>query len=123
RKHELQQELERRRLAGAVRAEEAEHFAGANLDGETIERAMRAKTPEADCVVFGEVAGLDGGSHRTTKTSKNGARGSGLGARRERSRFTDQDHKDEPQRPQRSEERWFMSLCLRWQLNHRDENP
>ena len=51
-KHELYQQLERGRLAGAVRAEEAEHLAGPDLEREAVERPIGALAPESDRVVL-----------------------------------------------------------------------
>ena len=42
RKHQLHQQLQRRGLAGAVRTEEAEDFTRLHVEGEVIERAIRA---------------------------------------------------------------------------------
>ena len=63
RKHQLHQQLQRGRLAGAVGAEEAEDLAGLDLERQAIERAVRARAPEADLVVLGEVVRADRGLH------------------------------------------------------------
>ena len=52
--NQLHQQLQRGRLAGAVRAEKAEHFAAVDLERQAIQRAVRAPPPEADRVVLGE---------------------------------------------------------------------
>src|SRR5262249_30141685 len=57
RKHQLHQQLQRRRLAGAVGAEKAEDLAGRDLQRQAIERAIRALAPEADRVILGELRG------------------------------------------------------------------
>src|SRR5262249_30813630 len=57
RKDELHEQLQRRRLSGPIRAEEAEHFARFNLEGESIERAVGTLAPEADRVVFRQLLG------------------------------------------------------------------
>src|SRR6185312_1185611 len=59
RKNQLQQQLERRRFAGAVGAEETEDLAFFDLQGQMVERAFRPLAPEADRVVFREVDRLD----------------------------------------------------------------
>ena len=56
--NEPQQQLERRRLARAVRAEEAENFAAADFEVERLEGHLLASTPEIP-VGLREVAGLD----------------------------------------------------------------
>ena len=55
RKHQTHQQLEGGGLAGAVRPEESEHFAGVDLQGQAIERPVGTLAPEAERVVFGEV--------------------------------------------------------------------
>src|SRR6185436_6295721 len=63
RKHQLHEQLERRRLAGAVRAQEAEDVAGGDVDGQAIERAIGARAPEADQVVLAQLARADRRGH------------------------------------------------------------
>ena len=60
-KHQLQQQLQRGGLAGAVRPEKAEHLAGAHLQREPIEHAPRPLAPETDGVVLGQLDGFDRG--------------------------------------------------------------
>ena len=57
RKHQLHQQLQRRRLAGAVRSEESEDLALADLERQAVERPIGALAPEADAEVLGEVEG------------------------------------------------------------------
>ena len=61
RKHQLQQQLQRRRLAGAVRTEKPEDLAGFHLQREAVEDAPRPLPPEANGVVLGELDGFDRG--------------------------------------------------------------
>ena len=63
RKHQLHQQLQRRRLAGAVGAEEAEDLAGLDRQRQAIERAVRTGTPEADRVVLRQLVDVDCGGH------------------------------------------------------------
>ena len=48
RKDQLHEQLQRGGLAGAVRAEEAEDLARLDVERQAIERAVRARAPEAD---------------------------------------------------------------------------
>ena len=52
RENELHQQLQRRRLARAVRSEKAEHLARLDRERQPIERAVRPLPPEADRVVL-----------------------------------------------------------------------
>ena len=57
---QLHQQLQRRRLAGAVRAEKAEHLALTERTNDTrVERQIRAWPPEPDLVVLGERLGAN----------------------------------------------------------------
>jgi hypothetical protein len=62
---QLHQQLERRRLARAVRAEEADDFSRFDVEGEAIEGAVRPLAPEADGVVLGQLEGGQSGRHAT----------------------------------------------------------
>src|SRR5205085_2328559 len=62
-KYQLHEQLERRRLSGAVRAEKAEDFALSDVERQPIERSIRALAPEPDCVVFGELERGDRRGH------------------------------------------------------------
>ena len=75
RKHQLHQQLQRRRLAGAVRAEEAEDLARLDLERQAVERAVRALAPEADRVVLRQlVGGKRAGTSRCAATWRAAAR-------------------------------------------------
>src|SRR5262249_38275479 len=62
-KHQLQQKLQRGRLAGAVGAEEAEHLAGLDLKRQAIESAAGPLPPESDGVILRELGRLDRERH------------------------------------------------------------
>ena len=62
-KHELHQQLQRRRLAGTVGAQETEHVTGRDLDRERVECAVGARPPETDLVVLGKVVRANRGLH------------------------------------------------------------
>jgi hypothetical protein len=51
---QLHQQLERSRLAGAVRSQEAKDFPSMDFERQCIERDIRAGTPEADAIVLGQ---------------------------------------------------------------------
>jgi hypothetical protein len=55
REHQLHQQLQRRRLAGAVGSEETEHLAGFHVQRQPIERAIRTLAPETYAVVLRQV--------------------------------------------------------------------
>ena len=63
RENQLHQQLERRRLAGAVGTEEAEDLARLDLERQAVEGAVGPRAPEADCVVFGELVDAYGSRH------------------------------------------------------------
>ena len=58
RRHKPHQQLERGALAGAVGAEAPEDLPGRHTEGERVECAIGARTPETDRVVLGEA--IDG---------------------------------------------------------------
>ena len=63
RKDELHQQLQRRGLAGAVGAQEAEDLPLLDVECEPVERAIRPAAPEADRIVLGELLDADGWRH------------------------------------------------------------
>jgi hypothetical protein len=63
RKHQLHQQLQRRRLARAVRPEKPEHLAGLDVEREAAEGAVGPLPPESNRVVFGEVERGERGGH------------------------------------------------------------
>jgi hypothetical protein len=56
---EAHEELHRRRLARAVRAEEAEDFAAPDAQGKSVERAHAPLAQEADLVVLRQILDLN----------------------------------------------------------------
>jgi hypothetical protein len=60
REDQLNQQLQRRGLASAVRAEESEDFARVDFEGQAIERQVRPFPPEADGVCLGQLVRGDG---------------------------------------------------------------
>ena len=59
REDELHQQLERGRLAGAVRPEEPEHVAGGDVERQPLQRAVGPRAPEPDHEVLGQLTGAD----------------------------------------------------------------
>ncbi len=57
RKDELHEQLQRRGLTRAVRTEEAEDLALADLEGQAVERPVGPRAPESDRVVLGKGLG------------------------------------------------------------------
>ena len=50
--HQLHEQLQGCRLAGAIGTEEPEDFAGFDVEREMVEGAVQPLAPEADCVVL-----------------------------------------------------------------------
>src|SRR5205807_1129057 len=61
--NQTHQKLQRRRLAGAVRAEEAEDLAALNRQRQCIERAHAAFAEKTSLVIPGQVFDFDGDGH------------------------------------------------------------
>ena len=57
REHQLHEQLQRRRLARAVRAQKSEHLSLADVERQAVERPIRTLPPEADAVILGELVG------------------------------------------------------------------
>ena len=61
--HEAHEQLQRRRLARAVRAEEAENLAAPDRKRQRVERPHPALPKEADLIVLRQILNLDSRSH------------------------------------------------------------
>src|SRR4029079_10148693 len=74
REDQLHEQLQRGGLARAVRAEKAEDFAGLDLEGQPVERAVAPGPPELYLVVLGEIFDVDCRCHDSGPRSRTAGR-------------------------------------------------